>query len=104
MSLFVWECALACGLLVPAQEPPAQTQPIRDTVLVPAREPTNYVVSVQTGAGASRPAIDEEIEVMRTLLLRKLAGAGRSLRQYYASGLGEPTSPYGVTAEQTALG
>ena len=27
MSLFVWECALACGLLVPAQDAPAKTQP-----------------------------------------------------------------------------
>src|SRR5438067_1668880 len=81
MSLFAWECALACGLLLPAQDAPAKTQPatnatdiftLYDFFVVEAVP----VILAQAGAAAGpRPAVDEEIEVMRALLLRKLSEA-----------------------------
>src|SRR2546430_550536 len=78
MSLFAWECALACGLLVPAQDAPAKTQPATNatdifTIYDFIVTEVTPVILAQVGAAAGpRPAVAEEIEVIRALLPRKL--------------------------------
>jgi hypothetical protein len=90
MSMFTWELALACGLLVPGQSALAQTA-TEPVYYPPAQAASNVgdffayydvdwaeaaaVVLAQAGAASPRPAVDEEIEVMRALLVRKLGGA-----------------------------
>jgi tetratricopeptide (TPR) repeat protein len=76
MSLFAWECALACGLAIPAQSQPVPTPSPFVAVKTAA---ANFGVDQPAGA---RPAVDEEIEVMRRLLLGKIAVAGGGGGQY----------------------
>ena len=72
MSTFGLQIVMACGLLAPAQAEPAKPDP------VPAQITSGTLTISLAGAEVARPAVAEDIEVMRALLRRKLGPlAGR---------------------------
>jgi hypothetical protein len=89
MSTFGFEIVMACGLLAPAQAAPVRPDPPANPVPAQVQEAQNFTHWVGFfNAETTRPAVAEDIEVMRTLLRRKLdTGAGRWVQPAFTNTL-----------------